>query len=255
MRTAILFLFLAACADPFGDAQKIDTIEAWESFLASGPGGSDKLKAEARIEQLLVDKALTSSKLEDYDGVLKRFPNTRQAKKVQEGRAAAHFKIAETEDTPEQWQKFLDENATADATMRKKATNRVAVAGYKDKLVIGDVKVEEVNLAEDPKGPKDGWGFTVEVQNAGDKTIDYLNLEVQLLGADGGKLVAKSYPLAGQTGPGGLPLPEEYTKPMAPNDKRVWSYSTGEVPEGWSKQARVVPVAIRFSGGAPAGAE
>jgi hypothetical protein len=42
--------------------------------------------------------------------------------------------------------------------MRKKASARVEVAGYIDKLQIGEVKVEEVNLAEDPKGPKDGWG-------------------------------------------------------------------------------------------------
>ncbi len=246
--TAFLLLFLAACADPYGDAEKVDTIEAWEAFLAADPAGSDRLKAEARLEQLLVDKALSSTKLEDYDAVMKRFPKTRQMKKLEEGRAAAHFQIAEAENTTEAWKKFVDENPNAEASMKKKATNRVQVAGYQDKLVLGEVKVAEVNLAEDPKGPKDGWGFTVEVQNAGDKTLDYLNMEVQLLGADGGKLAAMSYPLAGQSGPGGLPLPEEYTKPLKPGDKRVWSYSTGDIPEGWSKQVRVVPVALRFSG-------
>lgn len=248
MRTAILFLFLAACADPYGDAQKVDTIEAWEAFLAADPAGSEKLKAEARLEELMVEKALTSTKLEDYDVVLKRFPKSRQLKKVEEGRANAHFKIAEAENTPEGWKKFVDENPNAEASMKKKATNRVQVAEYNDKLVIGEVKVAEVNLAEDPKGPKDGWGFTAEVQNTGDKTLDFLNMEIQLLGADGAKLLAKSYPLAGTSGPGGLPLPEAYTKPLKPGEKRVWSYSTGEIPEGWSKQVRLVPVALRYSG-------
>lgn len=248
MRTALLFLFLAACADPYGDAEKVNTIEAWEAFLATEPSAADKAKAEARLEQLMVDQAMSGSKLEDYDAVLKRFPKTRQATKLQENRANAHFKLAEAENTPEAWQKFLDQNPTAESTLKKKASNRVQVAGYQDKLVIGEVKIEEVNLAEDPKGPKDGWGFSVEVQNTGDKTLDFLNLEVQLLGADGSKLAAKSYPLAGQVGPGNLPLPEEYTKPFKPGDKRTWVYTTGDIPEGWSKQARVVPVALRFSG-------
>jgi len=249
MRSALFFLlFLAACADPYGDAERVNTIDGWESFLATGPSAADTAKAQSKLEQLMVDKALAGGKLEDYDAVLKRFPQTRQAEKLQQGRATTHFSAAEGENTPEAWQKFLDENPKADGTLKKKATNRVQVAGYQDKLVVGEVKIEEVNLAEDPKGPKDGWGFTVDVQNTGDKTLDYLNLEVQFLGADGGKLAAKSYPLAGQVGPGNLPLPDAYTKPFKPGDKRTWVYTTGEIPDGWAKQARVVPVALRFSG-------
>jgi hypothetical protein len=248
MRTALLFLLLAACEDPYGDAAKVDTIEAWESYLATEPSGSDKLKAESRLEELLVEKTLASTKPEDFDAVLKRFPNTRQAEKLKTGRATAAYAVAEAENTPEAWQKFLDENPTAEATMKKKATNRVQVAGYQDKLVMGEVKVEQVNLAEDPKGPKDGWGFTVEVQNTGDKTLDFLNLEVQMLSADDVKLATASYPLVGQVGPGNLPLPEEYTQPLKPGDKRVWNYTTGDVPKDWTQKARVVPVALRFSG-------
>jgi hypothetical protein len=45
-----------------------------------------------------------------------------------------------------------------------------------------------------------------------------------------------------------MSLPEEYTKPLKPGDKRVWAYSSGEMPEGWSKQVKIVPVALRFSG-------
>jgi hypothetical protein len=244
MRTFLLFLFLAACADPFA----VDTVEAWETYLGTDPSGSDRLNAESRLEELLVERANTSGKLEDYDAVLKRFPKTRQATKLKASRAAAAYALAETENTPAGWKKFNDENPEADATMRKKATNRVQVAAYQDKLVLGEIKVEEVNLAEDPRGPKDGWGFSVEVTNAGDKTLDYLNMEVQLLDASGGKLDAKSYPLVGTSGPGGMSLPEEYTKPLKPGDKRVWAYSSGEMPEGWSKQVKIVPVALRFSG-------
>ncbi len=250
MRTILLLLFLSACADPYGDAQKIDTVEAWEAFLTTDPSGSARLGAEARLEVLLVGQATGSAKVEDYDTVLKRFPRSRQVKKMRQGRANAAYALAEAENTPEAWKRFLDENKEAEGAQLKKATARVQVAEYQDKLVIGEVKVEEVSLAEDPKGPKDGWGFSVEVANTGDKTMDYLNMEVQLLDAGGAKLSAMSYPLAGTTAPGGLSLPEEYTKPFGPGDKRVWKYATGDIPEGWSKQARVVPIGIRFTASA-----
>lgn len=248
MRTLLLCLFLAACADPLGDTQKVDTIEAWEAYLATEPSGSDRITAETRLEQLQVERAMTSTNLGDYDAVIKRFPKTRQMAKLQAARAMAHYGAAEAENTPEGWKAFVDQNPTADAAMRKKASARVQVAAYQDKLLIGDIKIEEVNLAEDPKGPKDGWGFSAEVTNAGDKTLDYLTLEVQLLDANGAKLVAKSYPLVGTSGPGGMSLPEEYTRPLKPGDKRVWVYTMGDIPETWSKQARIVPTSLRFSG-------
>jgi hypothetical protein len=255
MRLLLLVLFLAACDDPFGDTKKVDTIEAWEQFLAGDPSGSEKLAAETRLEELMVEKANSTGKLEDFDAVLKKFPKTRQRKKLEEGRANAHFAQADAENTPDAWKRFLDENPNADAAQRKKASARVQVAEYQDKLQMGEIKVEEVNLAENPKGPKDGWGFSTEVTNAGDKTLDLLTLEVQLLDASGGKLAAMSYPLAGTTGPGGTSLPDEYTKPLKPGDKRTWRYSTGDIPEGWSKQVRIVPVSLRFSGNLNASAE
>ena len=77
MRSIVLFLLLAACADPFGDAQKVDTIEGWETYLATDPSGSDKISADTRLEQLLVERALTSTKLAEYDEVITRFPKSR----------------------------------------------------------------------------------------------------------------------------------------------------------------------------------
>lgn len=248
MRALVLLFLLAGCADPYGDAQKVDTIEAWEGFLAGNPSGSEKLGAEKRLEELLVARAEQSKKVEDYDAVLKKFPKSRKTKEMQAGRANAAFAVAEAEGTADAWKAFLDENPTADTALKKKARNMVAVAEYKDKLAMTEPKVEEVNLAEDPKGPKDGWGFTTVVTNDGDKAVEYLNLEVQFLDAQGQKLKAFTYPLAAQAGPGGLPLPEEYTKPLEPGQSRTWTYTTGDVPEGWSKQVKVVPVAVRFVG-------
>lgn len=251
MRALVLSLLLAGCADPYGDAQKVDTIEAWETFLAGTPSGSEKLGAEKRLEELLVARAEQNKTVADYDAVLTKFPKSRKTKEMQAGRANAAFAAAEAEGSADAWKTFLDENPTADTALKKKARNMVAVAEYKDKLAMTDPKVEEVNLAEDPKGPKDGWGFTTTVTNNGDKALDYLNLEVQFLDAQGQKLKAAAYPLAGTAGPGGMPLPEEYTKPLEPGVARTWAYTTGDVPEGWSKQVKIVPVAVRFLGTPP----
>ncbi|MFZ5480770.1 MAG: hypothetical protein ACOZNI_28680 [Myxococcota bacterium] len=251
MHTLLLALFLAGCADPYGDAKTADTIEAWESFLQNGnPSASQRLSAEQRLEELLVARAEGSKKIEDYDAVLKKYPKSKNAKKMKEGRAAAAFAAAEAENTADGWKRFLDENDFADGALKKKARERVAVAEYGDKLAIGTVAVEQVNLAEDPKGPKDGWGFSAEIANNGDKTIEYLNMELQMLDASGAKLGAATQPAVGAN-KGGMPTAEEQLKPLAPGEKRKWSYSTGEVPEGWAegKAVKLAPAAIRFGGG------
>lgn len=241
------FLLVAACADPYGDAKKADTIDAYEAFLATDPGGSEKLGAEQRLEELLVTRAEETKAVADFDKVIARFPKSRQIKKLKEGRANASFAAAEADGSGDAWKKFLDENPDADGALKKRARAQVAVAEYKDKLAFGEPKVEQVNLAEDPKGPKDGWGFTVTVTNNGDKSLSYLNLEAQMLDAQGKKLKAGAYPLAGTTGPGGTSLPEEYTKPLDPGQSRTWTYTTGDVPEGWSQQVKIVPIAIRYA--------
>lgn len=251
MRMLSLLILLAGCADPYGDAKKADTIEAYEAFLGSDPSGSERLGAEQRLEELLVARAEETHAVADYDKLLQRFPKSRQAKKMREGRANAAFAAAEADGSADAWKAFLDENAEADGALKKKARAMVAVAEYKDKLAITEPKVEQVNLAEDPKGPKDGWGFSATVTNNGDKSLEFLTMEVQLLDAAGKKLKAFTYPLAGKVGPGGMSLPEEYTKPLEPTQSRTWVYTTGDVPENWSQQVKIVPVALRYAGTPP----
>ena len=248
-KALILLLALAACADPYADTQKIDTIEAWETFLTNEtPSQSQRLGAEQRLEELMIQKAEASKAIADYDAVLKRFPKSKQAKKLKEARVALTWAEAEATNTPEGWKKFLDENETADGALKKKARERVAVSEYGSKMTVGPVTVAEVNLAEDPKGPKDGWGFTSEVVNGGDQTIEYMNMELQYLDGAGAKLKAASYPLVAQSA-AGMPVSEETAKPFAPGEKRIWTYTTGQVPDAWAeaKQVNLVITAIRFT--------
>ncbi len=249
---SLLFVLLVGCADPFGDAQKADTIEAWNTYLATEPTGTNKMRAEKRLEELLVKKAEESKAIPDYDAVLKRFPGSKKKKDMQAGRANAAFAVADTERSEAGWQKFMDENPFADAALKKRAKSMFTVAKFASALAMTEPVVAQVNLAEDPKGAKDGWGFSTEVTNSSDKTFDYMVLELVFLDADGKKLKAATYPLVAPTGPGGMPIEEEYTKPLEPGAKRVWKFSTGEVPEGWSQKVTIAPITLNVSGEAAA---
>ena len=53
VRLALMTLLIAGCADPYGDAQKADTISAYETFIRENPKSPKRAMAEIRTEQLL----------------------------------------------------------------------------------------------------------------------------------------------------------------------------------------------------------
>lgn len=244
IRFLFVALLLAGCDDPYGDAKKADTIEAYQAYLDTKPTGADALVAESRLEELMVAKAEESKAIADYDAVLTRFPKSKKTEAIQKGRAAAAFAVAEKDGSVEAWQKFLDEDPFADSALRKRATTMVDVAKIAPTIQITEPVVTEVNLANDPAGPKDGFGFTANVTNNGTEALEYANLELQFLDGAGNKLKAASYPVATKSGPGGMPIEEIYTKPLAPAETRAWAYSTGEVPEGWAEAKKVKLVLV-----------
>lgn len=242
------FLLLTACSDPYAEAEKANTIDAWEGYLKDGhPSLSQQIAAEQQLSGLLVAKARQTHKSADYDAVLGRFPKVSDRNKLVEERAEAAFGEAEAAGTPDAWKKFIADNPKADSILVKKATNMIAVSDYGPMLKIDEEHVDQVNLAENPNGPKDGWGFFAKVTNTGDKTVDYLNLEVRLLDAQGQKLKALQYPIVSKTGPNNMPIQEEYQAPLKPGESRQWEYTTGDVPAGWDKKIDVVAVAIKLA--------
>lgn len=253
---ALLLAALVGCSDPYEDTKKIDTIEAWETYIATGPSGSRLLGAQDRLEELMIEKARASKALADYDAVLKKFPNSKQKKALREERTDIHKAKAEAENTKEAWDTFVKENPWVDGTVVKSAQNRLAVAEYLPNLAFGEVKVEPVNLAGQADGPKDGWGFSVSVANNGQKTITVLNLVAQLTDGQGAILRTTTWePLVGAKYSTGQYTPEEIAAPLKPGESRVWSTTTGDVPDGWAQTAKVVPTKIAFEAEAAAAAE
>lgn len=256
---ALLFvLALSACADPFEEAKKADTIEAWDGYLAGGPTAAKKMEGEKRLEELMLDKARADHTLESYDALLKRFPKGKLFKDANQERQTIYYATLEKEDTPEGWQKFLDEykRPKGDPRLIADARRRVEVAKLKSSFEIADPAVAQVNLAEDPKGPLDGWGFTANVTNKGDKPIEMMYLRVILRGDDGKNLLQKEWPVVAKRLPGNLPFAEGFDKPIAPGETRKWEYATGDAPEGWNQKFEVLAVRIKLEGAeTPADAE
>ena len=108
--------------------------------------------------------------------------------------------------------------------------------------------MEQVNLAEDPNGPLNGYGFYVDVTNKGDAAIAMLKLEIQYLNEAGQKVGSGSWPVVATRLPGGLPMADGFDKPIAPGETRQWEWTDGEFPDSWAKKSKVVATAIQFVG-------
>lgn len=243
----LLLTLLFACSDPFDDVKKADTIEAYEQYLTTDPSGSNKMLAEQRLSDLMTERARTTRALADFDAVIKRFPSHREIKKLKEERVQAAFNEAVKVNTLEGWKAFLDQNQEAASDLKRIARDRISVLDY-GKIVLSELQMKEINLANDPKGPINGWGFYTTVTNTGDKAVQYLNIEVRLFDTEGKPLKAYRWPAAATSGPGGMPILSAHTKPIQPGESRNWEYTTDEIPEGWSKKGDVIPVALRLVG-------
>lgn len=249
----LITTLLSACADAYGDAKRADTIEAWDAYISTSPTGTNGMLAKQRLEKLMVARAESSHALADYDSVLTKFPQSRKKKEMATGRANAAFALAEETGTAAAWNGFLSANPLADGALKKRAKQMADVAVFAATLTIAAPVVAEVNLSHDPSGVKDGWGFSAAVTNNGGVALEYANLELQYLGGDGKKIKAVAYPVAAEMGPGRMPIEEALTKPLAPGETRMWSYETGDVPEGWleGRQVKLALVGARAVPGAP----
>ncbi len=242
--TALLLLASVGCGDNFQQVQSVDTIEAYEQYLVEYPDGRFVLQANSRLESLYLDKARAEKSLESYDAYLERFPEGALKTKALEEREEFLFDWAKAENTAASWDTFLGEYPKAQKDRRSHAKRMVAVHAYLPNLDVAAPSMEQINLAEDPEGPLNGWGFQVMVTNNGDKTIESLSITMEYLDGDGRPLEAKEWPLVAPYW--STPVEEERKVPMKPGETRPWDWSTGSVPEGWSRRIRAYPSRIAF---------
>ncbi len=251
MRTARSLLLLLAlstaasgCGDGFADAQAAGTIDAFEQYLKDNPDGRFAMEATAQLETLYLEKARQEKTLDAYDAYLERFPEGDIRDKVLAEREKFLFEDAKRNATVEAWNQFLEEYPKADKKRMREAKRLLAVAEYRDQLSWTDLSIAKVNLAEDPKGPKDGWGFTMEVTNKGDKTIRDLRFTIDYLDDEGHVLDSREWPVVAENW--GVPMEEEKKVPMKSGETRTWFWSAGGLPEKWNETAQVTPTRLYF---------
>lgn len=240
-------LFATGCEDKFEVAQTAHTIEAYEQYLKENPDGTYVLQANLALEDLYLEKARSDGNLEGYDAYVARFPKGQHREKVMDERKQFLFDWAAEQDTPEAWQKFLDEYKTGEKKLRTKAKARKRMAENRDKVAFGPTEVEQVNLAENPDGPLDGWGFTADITNNGEAPISYLMVELQYLDDAGKAVKSEQWPAVASRLPGNLPMEEGFSDPIQPGASRTFFFTTGDLPAGWSKKVKLVPVDIGFA--------
>jgi hypothetical protein len=237
----LALVLLVACGDNFSSIQQADTptadkaevIKLYEDYLTNNPDGRWVLQANDRLETLYLEKAAAEKSLEAYDAYLARFPEGKLRGRALGEREGFLFDWAKSENTKESWNKFLDEYPKAEKKLRSEARRMVEVHEYLDKVSVSEPRVKQVNMAENPDGPLDGWGFEVDVVNHGDEVIEDMRLTIHYLTAEGGSLDSKQWPVVAPTFP--VPIEEEKKVPIQPGETRVWWWTDSGMPTGWAE--------------------
>lgn len=241
-----LLLGLAACQSAFSEAQEADTIDAYEAFLVENPTTPYRIQAESRIELLLLEKARAEETLPAYDAVIARFPKGALREKTLAERKDFLFAWADETDTTEAWQKFMDEYPSADKKQLVEAEKRQRMAGLRSSIEIGPIEMVEVNLAHQKDGPLNGWEFSAEIKNKGDKPVQHLMFKLHYLNAEGLSVDSDTWPVVAQALPGNMPKPEGFDAPIPPGGSRRFVYETGDMPPTWGKGAKLVAIDIKL---------
>lgn len=250
-------LVLPACGGPgYYEAQKVDTIEAYETFLAAKPNDPQAYPAKTRLQELYLDRAIASGTLEGFDEFIAKFPKSVLKDQAVEQREEFLFAWATETGTMESLQQYLEEYPRGKKKRKTDVRKRIGVLEYIDNLEVGAVELVPINLAEDPEGPLDGFAVTAPVTNKGQQTIETLQLELRFINTNGDVMMTKRWPVVAPALPGRLPVEEEFKIPMKPGETRglyytTWDPST-ESPTGdkglgtWSKEVRLTATHIRF---------
>ena len=107
------FLFLMwGCSNPFEEAQKKGTIEAYEQFLKENPTHSNASLAKLKIEKLILENAREKQTLEAYDAYLEKYKEKKQSENYVAAfseRMEIIWKETQKKDSVEAYDSFIKE--------------------------------------------------------------------------------------------------------------------------------------------------
>ncbi len=249
MILAAFLVGLTACNDPYEVAMEDGSFEVLEAFAQEHPNHRMMHVVKFQLEKLTLERAEEAGTVAAWDAYLESYPEGQLREKGEAGRLEAVWSAAASGNDPVAWTRFLEDYPKADRDRRRDAERRRKVATHKDKIALGAVRVEPVNLAENPSGPYDGYAISADVTWTGETPLPYLQMEVEFLAGDGSVLRTERWPLVAPQAPKNLPIEEEWKVPLEPEETRRYYYTTEGPKTGkWERKANVVPVAIKLEG-------
>lgn len=246
---AAIVLALVGCeANALHQARMTDTPEVYEAFLQKYPDHEEAEWMRDRMEELRFLKAKdagTSAALAEYIVVHPEGAHVKAARVLEDEIA---FKEAETAGTPKSYQAYLDSHP--EGKFLEQARYEYEERVYLDKILLENVRVEPVNLANDPDGPMNGWGVFADVRNAGIRNVVEVELLIHYLNAKGESIDTDRW-WAVAKGLLGMPTPPYIVPPLPPEEIRVFRWTTGDAHEKWDKKVRLEITNLRFEDDMP----
>ena len=255
-----LSLFIA-CSNPYKDAEVQNTIEAYEKFIAENPTNSNVKLAKLKIENLLLEKARKSNKIEDYESFLKKYSAKTDSENYKDAFSEKMFlswEKTQKEDTADAYSAFIEEYGHTQDKVLITARLLKKIAPYKKDIVFGKIEKEEIDTTQSTtktctgKGTNlNGWMFKTTVTNNTTRDIKALRIKLLYLDDDG-NVVGQSQ----STDEGNVMIglmrgrehatPKRRKPPFKVSETRDWCYITGDPPADWSKQIRIQPIELVF---------
>jgi hypothetical protein len=247
MRRFWILLFavlLTACegAD-LHEAQTLDSPESYEAFLAQYPASVEADRLRSRIEELRYLRAKADGTAESMRTYLQHHPDGANADKAKKAEDKLSFDIAKNEHTTDGYQAYLDSHA--DGFFVENARDAKDTILYLPDMSVGEVTIEKVNMAGDPKGELNGWRITADVTNGGQRTLSVVECAVDYLDKDGGVVQTdKWWAVAHDLG--GFPLRPEMKPTLKKGESRQFKFSTADRPAGFADAFAVRVQDIQF---------
>ncbi len=226
--------FLLACGEgaALHSAERENSPEGYETFLQDYPDSAEAPELLVKIESLRWERAKASRNPETLRDYLARHPdgaNVTAARKLED---VVSWQVADATKMADAYKSYLDLHPNG--RWFDEASAAYGKSEYVANMVVGEPKIEQVNTAQDPKGPLNGWGVEADVTNSGDQRLRTVEMAVDFLGASGDVVRTDTwYTVVQSLGP--LPVQPHLLPIMEPAETRAFRWTTAESPDGWAE--------------------
>ncbi len=221
-----------------------DKIEGYETFLEKYPDSTEADAFKARVAELRFAEASEIATAAAFQEYLKLHPQGADHAAALRAEDQLSFSEASATGNAESLQAYLDAHPEGGAL--DEARELLDRLLYREHIGIHELRVQQVNLANNPDGPLDGWAVLANVVNEGRRTLKVIELHIDLLDADGNAAGHENKWWAVSPNLGAFPTPEAMKPALAPGDGRAFRWTTGDIPENWAQKAGLRVTDVRF---------